>query len=94
MKLKKSFANKHKPFHSVSADILKQLLNYQMITRKEIEYIFQKINYRYKLKFITLLENNVKEVGGEWENPDFLKFSNNEVITRLAKLEEKWLGLD
>lgn len=46
-----------------------------------------------KLKFVKLLEANVKEVEGEWPDNDILKVSNEESHIRLAQLEEKWLGI-
>ncbi len=48
----------------------------------------------FKLKFILFLEDNLKEPPvGEWPSKDILKMSNEVWKIRLAKLEEKWLGL-
>ncbi|MCP4215512.1 MAG: hypothetical protein GY765_12740 [bacterium] len=48
-----------------------------------------------KLEFVKLLEVNVTEVSGNWLNSSILYArNNNEYIIRLAKLEEKWLGLN
>ncbi len=48
----------------------------------------------YQIWYIKEIESHVKTVTGEWPDPLFLSDKNSEVITRLAKLEEKWLGLD
>ena len=65
------------------------------VTRKDVESAFSiASSMKNKERLISYIENNVKEVSGEWENKEILYVSRDEVTTRLAKLEEKWLGLD
>jgi NACHT domain len=63
-------------------------------TKQEIQFMFEKIKTDYfKEKYISYFENNKSEITGRLSN-DFLKVTNNQYITRLAKLEEKWLELE
>ncbi|MCH9741506.1 MAG: hypothetical protein K0U38_11815, partial [Epsilonproteobacteria bacterium] len=50
-------------------------------------------SYFYKMKLVKYLEENIEEVNGEWQHHDILEINSNPSI-RLAKLEEKWLGLN
>ena len=49
-------------------------------------------SYYYKMKLVKYLEENIEEVSGEWTKRDILEV-NSQPNIRLAKLEEKWLGL-
>ena len=49
-------------------------------------------SYYYKIKLVKYLEENIEEVSGEWTERDILEV-NSQPNIRLAKLEEKWLGL-
>lgn len=64
-------------------------------SREYIYYTFlplKKLNNNTFLnKFIHLLESNSAKISGNWPDPDFLNVTSNPYITRLAKLEEKWL---
>ena len=62
--------------------------------REYIENIFKQLPGHYRAKFLTYLENNVKEVSGEWTDKALFEVNNSAAYIRLAKLEEKWLGLD
>ena len=70
------------------------LLIKKEISREEIQTAIKDLSWSYKLRYIRYLESHVKTVTGEWPDPLFLSDKNSEAITRLAKLEEKWLGLD
>lgn len=45
----------------------------------------------FKGKFLSYLEFNVDYAIGEWPDKDIFNAYNDKAITRLAKLEEKWL---
>lgn len=64
----------------------------------EREYIYETIKgirFEYnRNKIIDYLENEIKEVKGEWPNKDLFLINSPFLSTRLAKLEERWLGLD
>ncbi|WP_372447661.1 hypothetical protein [Thiothrix fructosivorans] len=50
-----------------------------------------------KIKNIAVkyMEINVKNVSGSWPDPSILSsYHTDDVHIRLARLEEKWLGLD
>lgn len=65
-----------------------------LISRETIYKSLQSTTHSYQLRYIRQLETKVKIVTGEWPDPNFLSDKDSEAITRLAKLEEKWLGLD
>ncbi len=69
-------------------------LTHGTTSREQIYFTIADLSERYKVRYIERLESHVKTVTGEWPDPLFLSDKNSEVITRLAKLEEKWLGLD
>ena len=48
----------------------------------------------FKKRFVKHLENEVTVVKGEWPNPKFLSMTQDINIIRIAKLDEKWRGLD
>lgn len=48
----------------------------------------------WQSRLISYLEVNVKNATGDWPDPDFLNLTSDKNITRLAKLEAKWLGTD
>ena len=63
-------------------------------TREDIERIY--INFKtrfFKEKFVNHFEHNKPKITGNWSQ-DFLNITKDTYITRLAKLEEKWLKLD
>ena len=49
---------------------------------------------RYRLKFVEMLAINKVIAVGEWPEGFSLSNRHDEAITQLARLEEKWLGLD
>lgn len=64
----------------------------------ERPYIYETIasfRSRYFVnKFLNYLEFNVDQVIGEWPDPELFNNTRNETVTRLAALEEKWLGIN
>lgn len=62
--------------------------------REYLSKILPKLNRYYKRKLLQYLEANVKNVTGHWENETILKIDDSDETSRLAKLEEKWLGLN
>jgi hypothetical protein len=76
-------------------------LKYKKINFKrcnERPYIYETIasfRSRYFVnKFLNYLEFNVDQVIGEWPDPELFNNTRNETVTRLAALEEKWLGIN
>lgn len=53
-------------------------------------FLARSIFLRFANRFVLHLENNVKQVHGEWPDENFLKVSRGELKTRLSKLDEKW----
>ena len=47
-----------------------------------------------RLKFVQLLRDQKIKPEGEWPHGRLPNIKNDEASTLLAKLEEKWLGLD
>jgi NACHT domain len=63
--------------------------------RSYISKVFLSIKTDYfKNKVITYIENNVSKATGEWTDMEILRPDGNRFKTRLAKMEEKWLGLN
>jgi DNA polymerase III delta prime subunit len=71
-------------------------LNYSHCSnRAYISKFYPKLNSRiFRQRFLLYLENNVRQATGEWEDPKILMLDNSAETIRLAKLEEKWLGLN
>jgi ABC-type oligopeptide transport system ATPase subunit len=76
-------------------------LKYKKINFKrcnERPYIYETIasfRSRYFVnKFLNYLEFNVDQAIGEWPDPELFNNTRNETVTRLAALEEKWLGIN
>ncbi|NUO01579.1 MAG: NACHT domain-containing protein [Saprospiraceae bacterium] len=86
-----SFINEIKEYKK-QREYLKKTTN--NTSRWQIFSAITTLSEKYKIRYIEHLESKVKTVTGEWPDPLFLSDKNSEVITRLAKLEEKWLGLD
>lgn len=64
-------------------------------SRRNIQETFNGLKLeRSRLKFIKLLEANVKEVSGDWPDKSILNVRKEASFTRLAQLEEKWLGIN
>lgn len=50
--------------------------------------------FLYRIKYVKKLQENVVTVDGIWPNSELQNVENDEAGTLLAKLEERWLGLD
>ncbi len=57
------------------------------------EYFYRFKTENFRLKFMKYLEEQNIKVKGYWEEGK-IPFKNDKASTLLAKLEEKWLGLD
>jgi hypothetical protein len=76
--------------------VMKQIKWDQLTSR---EYIYNCFKQMEGLPFaqsrlLDYLELNIKEVSGDWPQKEFLKITQNQYLTRLAKMEEKWLGIN
>jgi hypothetical protein len=62
--------------------------------RKNIEDIFVSLNTaKGRKKFVLFLEETRIDVDGEWKNKKVPFIENDDSSTKLAQLEERWLGL-
>ncbi|QQZ29980.1 NACHT domain-containing protein [Thiothrix subterranea] len=72
-------------------------IDYGMLKSRENIYFCMKNTkiIRTKKRIVEYLELHVKNVSGEWPDPSILSsYHTDDVHIRLARLEEKWLGLD
>lgn len=72
--------------------LLKKIDKKQCNQREYIYSVLQSLKSKhFRGKFLSYLEFNVDYAIGEWPDKDIFNAYNDKAITRLAKLEEKWL---
>lgn len=75
----------------------KRKLDYSSLNKREYisKVILESRSKKIKDKAIKYMEINIKKVSGTWPDPSILSsYHTDDVHIRLARLEEKWLGLD
>ncbi|WP_287600414.1 NACHT domain-containing protein [Thiothrix sp.] len=72
-------------------------LDFSLLSKREYisRVILESRSKKIKNLAMKYMEANVKSVSGEWPDPSILSsYHTDDVHIRLARLEEKWLGLD
>ncbi|MDF5890349.1 NACHT domain-containing protein [Pseudomonas syringae] len=65
------------------------------ITRMEIEHTLSRmLTGSGKMYYVRCLEKNQVKAVGQWPEPFKLSVGQGDAVTALARLEERWLGLD
>lgn len=74
---------------------LHQVKPHDRISRSEISTILSHlITDKFRIRFVRMLSEHKIIATGEWPKDFSLSTRNDSAITQLARLEEKWLGLD
>ncbi len=67
----------------------------KIVSRQQVAIGFNSLKTNWgRLKYIEFLQNQKIKPQGEWPDGNLPNINNDEASTLLAKLEEKWLGLD